>query len=90
MSDFSRWVRQAMIEAGADREAATKFERRVRKEWGGKRVYIAKNAPPVVPDRRQCDATDAGGTSGTYALACGAVSALHAPAGCRQERQIGL
>jgi hypothetical protein len=63
MSDFSRWVRQAMIEAGADREAAAKFERRVRKEWGGKRVYIAKkNAPPAAPDRCQRGATDADGT----------------------------
>jgi hypothetical protein len=62
MSDFSRWVRQAKIDAGADREAAAKFERAMRKQFGGTRHYIAKNAPADRSESPRRAAMDAGGS----------------------------
>jgi hypothetical protein len=62
--DFIRAIRTAAIAGGMDREAAATLERKLRKEYGGTRVYLSKNAPTDRSDRRQRVSTDAGDTSG--------------------------
>ena len=52
MGDFSRWVRDTCIDCGADRAAANKFERNLRREWGAKRVYIGGSRDRTVSPRR--------------------------------------
>ena len=69
MSDFSRWVCFALIDAGLEEAAARAFERKLRKELGGTRHYIAKTVPQdrVDPptDRAESPRRDATTPSGT-------------------------
>jgi hypothetical protein len=71
---FGRWFGNELIAFGVPYDAARAFERRLRKEWGGRRVYIAKS-PPTYPATPPTDApesprrvsTGEGGTPSTPA-----------------------
>jgi hypothetical protein len=47
MSEFWRSLKMEALAAGITGAAADKFERALRREWGGQKVYLAKRDVPT-------------------------------------------
>jgi len=63
-TDFARWVRLALIEAGTQGAVAAAFVLEMRKQFAGTRHYISKRRHRDPPESPRTNATDSAGTSG--------------------------
>jgi hypothetical protein len=62
-TDFARWVRLALIEAGIDGAVAAAFVLEMRKHFAGTRNYVSKRPHRDPPESPRTNATDADATS---------------------------
>ena len=61
--EFVLCVRRALIDDGMEPAAVRAFERRLRTEFGGRKVFVPENPPTDAPERSRRASTDEGGAS---------------------------